>query len=136
MTQARIDIGPSWVRLLVGMQFLRFLVVGSMNTAASYALFCLALAILPTTFSALCVSTVLAILFSFVTNGALVYRSRDPRRILRFYGVYGIVFLYNAVGLAVLEWIGIVPRFGGLILLPGAVIASYLLNRHFVFGTR
>ena len=123
-------------RRLVSAQFLRFLVVGGLNTAFSYGLFCVALALLPTTFLALCISTLLAILFSFITTGTLVFGSRDPRRIVRFYGVYGLIFLYNAAGLALLEHAGIAPQIGGLLLLPGAVIAAFLLNRHYVFAPR
>ena len=136
MTEARSHTEPALIGRIISAQFLRFLIVGGMNTVFGYGLFCVALAILPTTFLALCASTLLAILFNFFTTGTLVFGSRDITRILRFYGVYGIVFLYNAAGLAVLEHVGIAPQFGGLILLPGAVIASYLLNRHFVFGAR
>ncbi len=136
MTQAQFHLGSGSTARLFNAQFLRFLVVGGLNTAFGYGLFYVALALLPTTFLALCVSTALAILFNFFTTGTLVFGSRDYRRILRFYGVYGIVFLYNAAGLAMLERAGVAPQIGGLILLPGAVIASYLLNRHFVFGAR
>lgn len=124
------------IEKLAGIRFLRFLVVGGFNTVVGYALFCIALAIFPTTFIALCVSTLLAILFNFFTTGTLVFGSRDPRRIFRFYGVYGIVFVYNAVGLDILERIAIAPQIGGLVLLPGAVILSYLLNRQLVFSDR
>lgn len=124
------------IERLVDIRFLRFLVVGGLNTAVGYALFCIALAILPTTFVALCASTLLAILFNFFTTGTFVFGSRNPRRIARFYGVYGIVFVYNSVGLAILERLGVMPQIGGLLLLPGAVIMSYLLNRQLVFVER
>ena len=117
-----------------GARFLRFLVVGSVNTAVGYGLFYLALIVLPTTFAALCASTVVAILFSFATMGRLVFGSRDPRRIGRFLAVYAVIFIYNAAGLAVLESVGVTPQLGGLLLLPIAVGLSYLLNRRFVFA--
>ena len=124
------------VERIVGVRFLRFLIVGGFNTAVGYALFCIALAIFPTTFIALCASTLLAILFSFFSTSTLVFGSRDPRRIFRFYGVYGAVFAFNAVGLAILERLGVGPRIGALVLLPGAVVMSYFLNRQFVFIKR
>ena len=117
-----------------GAQFLRFLIVGAFNTLLGYGIFCAALLILPNTFLALCVSTLVATSVNFFTTGRLVFGSRDPRLILRFYGVYGLTFLYNAAGLRALEHVGVAPQIGGLILLPGAVTASYLLNRRFVFG--
>jgi len=115
-------------------RILRFVLVGGVNTCVGLALFYGALAMLPTTFSALVVSTMLAIIFNFFSTGSYVFRSRDPRRIGRFFAVYGVVFVYNAVGLALLERAGIDPRIGAILLLPGAVVISYLLNRTFVFG--
>ena len=135
MIQAQSSLRAG-IERLAGIRFLRFLVVGGFNTAVGYVLFCVALAIFPTTFIALCVSTLLAIFFNFFTTGTFVFGSRDPGRIVRFYGVYGIVFAYNAVGLAILERLGIVPQIGALVLLPGAVIMSYLLNRQLVFAER
>ena len=115
-------------------RFLRFLVVGGLNTAVGYALFYLALLVMPTTFGALCVSTIVAIAFNFVSTGTVVFGSRDPRRIARFCGVYAVVFAYNAIGLASFEAAGVPPALAGLLLLPGAVAISYGLNRSFVFG--
>jgi putative flippase GtrA len=117
-------------------RILRFVLVGGVNTCVGLALFYGALAVLPTTFSALVVSTLLAITFNFFSTGSYVFRSRDARRIGRFFAVYGVVFVYNAIGLALLERAGIDPRIGAILLLPGAVIVSYVLNRTFVFGTQ
>ena len=100
-------------------RFARFLVVGALNSAVGYGLFLIALAIMPSTFIALCASTMTAVLFNFFTTGGLVFGSRDPRRVLRFYGVYAIVFAYNAIGLAALEHAGLDPRWGAIVLLPG-----------------
>lgn len=135
MIQAQSSLRAG-IERLAGIRFLRFLVVGGFNTAVGYALFCIALAIVPSTFIALCVSTLLAILFNFFTTGTLVFGSRDPRRIARFYGVYAIVFVYNAVGLAILERLAVAPQIGALALLPGAVVMSYFLNRQLVFAER
>lgn len=123
-------------RLLAEHRFLRFLLIGGINTVFGYGLFYLALAVMPTTFGALSVSTGLAILFNFMTTGSYVFGSRDPRRLMRFYGVYIVAFVYNALGLALLERLAIGPRVGAILLLPGAVVLSYLLNRRYVFGPR
>jgi putative flippase GtrA len=114
-------------------RILRFLLVGGLNTLFGYSLFLLCLVAFPTTFIALVVSTVLGILFNFRTTGQLVFGSRDPRRLLMFFGVYGIVFLYNAIGLEALGRVGVAAWLAGLVLLPGAVALSYFLNARFVF---
>jgi putative flippase GtrA len=121
-------------RLLREHRVLRFLLVGGVNTAVGYGLFVAALALLPSTFAALCVSTVLAVLFNFVTTGSYVFHARDPRRLLTFCLVYGLVFAYNAAGLALLQRLAVDPRVAALLLLPGAVAFSYLLNSRFTFG--
>jgi putative flippase GtrA len=89
---------------------------------------------MPTTLAALVAANILAILFNFVTTGSLVFGARDPRLLPRFFGVYAVAFVYNAIGLAVLENMGIRPWLGGLVLLPGSVALSYLLNQRFVFN--
>ncbi len=123
-----------WVRsLLRAHRFLRFLVVGALNTAVGYSLFLVALAVAPTPFTALVASTILAILFNFRTTGALVFGVRNPRLLARFFGVYAVVFVYNAAALAALQQAGLRPWLIGLLLLPGGVAISYLLNRRFVF---
>ena len=121
-------------RILRERRFLRFILVGGLNTAVGYGLFLVALAIMPTTLAALVAANILAILFNFNTTGSLVFGARDPRLLPRFFGVYAVVFIYNAIGLAVLENMGIRPWLGGLALLPCSVALSYLLNQRFVFG--
>lgn len=121
-------------RILCERRFLRFILVGGVNTAVGYSLFLVALAIMPTTLAALVAANILAILFNFVTTGSLVFGARDPRLLPRFFVVYAVAFVYNAIGLAVLENMGIRPWLGGLVLLPGSVALSYLLNQRFVFN--
>ena len=129
-------VGPvaAAARILRQRRFLRFLLVGGFNTAVGYSLLLVALAIMPTTLSALFVANILAILFNFMTMGSLVFGERDPRLLPRFFGVYAIAFVYNAIDLTVLENMGIRPWLGGLLILPSSVALSYLLNQRFVFG--
>ncbi len=115
-------------------RFSRFILVGGFNTVVGYSLFLVALVIMPTTFTALIAAYILAILFNFMTTGSFVFGARDPRLLPRFFGVYVVVFAYNSIGLALLEGMGVRPWLGGRVLLPTAVVISYLLNRRFVFG--
>lgn len=126
----------AWVRRLAQVRFLRFLVVGGLNTAFGYGLFYLLLRLSGSAMFALTLGTILGVLFNFVTTGSLVFRALERHRLIRFFGVYGIVYLYNAAGLTILQAMGVDPALGGLLLLPGAVAISYLLNRAFVFAAR
>lgn len=119
--------------LTLNRQFLRFLVAGAVNTAFGYGAFIVALKVCPTTFSALVLSTVVAVLFNFVSHGVYVFRQVQIGRLWRFAFTYGLVFGYNAAGLALLEGMSVIPQVGAVVLLPGAVLISYGLNSRFVF---
>jgi putative flippase GtrA len=121
-------------RRLLDVRFLRFLVVGAFNTLFGYGLFYALLRLTGAPMFALTLSTILGILFNFMTTGGLVFRNIERRRLAPFFGVYFFVYLYNAAGLAILQRMGVDPALAGLLLLPGAVILSYVLNRFFVFA--
>ncbi len=121
------------LRILSQHRFWRFILVGGLNTLVGYSLFLVALAIMPTTLTALVVANILAILFNFITMGSLVFGVREARLLPRFFGVYGVMFVYNLIGLTLLEDMGVRPWLGGLVILPTAVLISYLLNQRFVF---
>jgi putative flippase GtrA len=122
------------LRRLLAVRFLRFLVVGGLNTAFGYAVFYALLRLSDSAMFALTLGTILNVLFNFRTTGVLVFGATEGHRVARFLGVYGIVYLYNAAGLTGLQVGGVDPALAGLLLLPGAVVLSYLLNRSFVFN--
>jgi putative flippase GtrA len=122
------------VKRCLEVRFLRFLVVGGFNTVFGYGLFYALLRLSGSAMFALTLSTVLGVLFNFMTTGSLVFRNMERHRLVRFFGVYVVVYLYNAAGLTVLQRIGVDPALAGLVLLPGAVLMSYALNRSFVFA--
>lgn len=131
--------GKSWRELgeaIPVAQFVRFLLVGLLNTAFGYGAFALLiLAGLPYPLAAF-LSTVAGILFNFKSYGTLVFRSHDNRLLLRFFAVYLVCYGINLIPLAWAE------RNGISLLVTGAVIAlpmaalSFALNRRFVFPRR
>ncbi|PPQ36945.1 GtrA family protein [Rhodoblastus acidophilus] len=129
-----IQPAAALIRRLAQARFLRFLVVGGLNTVFGYGLFYLLLRLSGSALFALTLGTVIGVLFNFVTTGALVFRTMERRRLAKFLGVYGIVYLYNAAGLTILQAMALDPALAGLLLLPGAVAISYGLNRSFVFN--
>jgi putative flippase GtrA len=128
------------IQVVAGMfrdySFVRFIVVGVLNTAFGYSLFVLALLIMPTPSQALVASTILAVLFNFKTIGGIVFGMHDMRLLARFIGVYVVVFVYNDIGLNALDAVGVGAFSAGLILTPGAAVGSYVLNRRFVFRSQ
>ncbi len=115
-------------------RFLRFLLVGVLNTVFGYAVFATFILLGIHYALAAFLGTLLAIAFNFKTTGTIVFRSHDNRLILRFFCVYAITYV---VGIAVLKTF---KSFGIHVLVTAAVTTlpmaalSFLLMRWFVFG--
>lgn len=130
---SRAYVAALTVRLLDA-RFFRFLVAGGVNTVFGYGVFYIFLRLSGSPIFALAVGTVFGVIFNFFTTGSFVFRVMERRRFWRFIAVYAIVFVYNAIGIKTLQRLGIDPAVGGLMLLPGAVVLSYALNRSFTFA--
>lgn len=125
--------------LLKKNQFLRFLLVGVLNTLFGYSIFTIViLAGLDYRYAVL-ISTILGVLFNFKTIGTLVFGSRDNKLIFRFICVYVVIYLLNVEALRIVNAMPIaldqkvkMIAAGGVLLVPLAVV-SYTLNKLFVF---
>ena len=114
---------------------LRFLIVGGLNTALCYAVFALLIwAALPVWLANLGAVT-FGIVVSFFTQGRIVFGDSDPRRIVRFVASWMIIYLIQtALIMALVRW-GLAATLAGLIVLPGAAVASYFVQKFVVFRT-
>lgn len=116
------------------MPFLRFLVVGGLNTAFGYSVFA-AFILLGIHYAvAAFLGTVLGILFNFKTTGTLVFHSHDNGLIARFFAVYGVTYVIGVLLLKIFKALGVhVLVTAAVTLLPMAAL-SFLLMRRLVFG--
>jgi len=108
--------------------------VGGINTLFGYGIFVGCIRIGLHYSRAVAVSTVLGTLFNFKSTGALVFRSSDNSRIVRFILVYCAVYIVNVMALAVLVRLGINPYLSGLVLVVPLALLAYLLHSRFVFN--
>ncbi|QGQ98464.1 GtrA family protein [Paenibacillus psychroresistens] len=113
--------------------FFRFLIVGGINTIFGYGLFAFFIYLNLHYSVASLLSTILGVLFNFKTTGKLVFNSSDNRLIVRFFAVYGMVYLVNVGLLKGFQLIGLNVYIAGAILVLPLAILSFLLNRKFVF---
>lgn len=115
-------------------QFIRFLIIGSLNTAFAYGLYALFIFIgLHYSLAVLC-STIIGTLFSFKTFGNWVFFNPDNRRILRFAAVYGGCYVLNVGILKTLTLAGVSNLYlAGLISSFLVAMVSFFLNKFFVF---
>ena len=114
-------------------QFVRFLLVGILNTLFGYACFFIFLKLGLHYTLAMALATVLGVLFNFKSTGALVFGSRDNRLIFRFVATYVVVYGVNVLGIALFERAGAPPHIGGAAMLLPMAVLSFVLNKKFVF---
>lgn len=121
---------------IMSIRFVRFLLVGGLNTLFGFAVYSLLALSDLSTWLILIVSMVTGIAFNFFTTGGLVFRDMSLARVPRFLICYGIIFVINLV---LIQWLS--PIWGGriwvmtIIVLPMAVL-SYVLQSWFVLGIR
>jgi putative flippase GtrA len=125
---------PVSPRLSAALLFLRFGVVGLLNTAFGYAVFAALILAGLWPGAAIVTSTIVGVAFNFQTSRRLVFRSRG--RVIRFVGLYCAVLALNWSALRALHSTGLNDlRSQALLVLPLAAI-SFAAQRTFVFGPR
>lgn len=121
------------VKKIWAIRFIRFLVVGGINTLFGYFVYTVFILLKVHYSLALLLGTIIGIIFNFITTGNIVFRNKNPRLIFRFFLVYGITYLLNLGFLRVFNELKMDMVLAGAIpLLPMAII-SYFLNRALVF---
>lgn len=114
-------------------RFLRFLLVGGLNTAFGFAVYAVLIRLGLHYSAAAALATVLGVLFNFRTYGSLVFGGARARRLPRFVAVYATLYLVNVVGIGALVHAGASSLLAGLVLLLPVAALGYLLNARFVF---
>ena len=118
-------------------RFLKFLMVGALNTVFGYSVFALFTYLnLHYTISTL-LATILGILFNFKTTGCIVFKNGDNKLIFKFLFVYGVTYLLSIAILRICEYFGFTNMYlnYAILLLPNAMIA-YSLMKKFVFTNK
>ncbi len=118
----------------INVQFIKFLLVGGLNTLFGFAVFSAFIALKVHYALAALLATLLGILFNFKTYGTLVFRNPDNRLILKFFGVYAITYVLSVVLITVLKAHHLSSYAAGAILVLPMALLSFTLNRKFVFA--
>ena len=112
---------------------IRFILVGLLNTGFSYLIYAFFLFTGIGYQLANLLAVVIGILFSFKTQGKLVFGNSDNRLLGRF--ILSWVFIYSCVIFLIgrfMSW-GFNAYVAGALALPFSVVLSYLAQRYFVF---
>lgn len=114
--------------------FIKFVLVGIINTAFGYLAYAFFVMLHFGDFTAPLLSTLCGVLFNFKTIGKLVFENTSNALIFRFFSVYLLIYCFTVCLLKLFAFTGLQNRYisGALILLPMALI-SFFLNKYFVF---
>ncbi len=118
---------------MVQKQFIKFLIVGGLNTLFGYTLFTVFIFLGLHYTVAVLLGTVLGVLFNFQTTGRWVFGSYDHSLMWKFFGVYGVMYFVNISGLYLLEKVIHNVYFSGAILILPLALLSFGLNKRYVF---
>lgn len=112
---------------------IRFLVVGAVNTGFSYAIYAAALFIGLSYQLANLVALSTGILFSFKTQGRLVFGNPDNRLLGRYIVSWSLIYMCTIALIGRIIAFGFDPYTAGLLAVPFSVALSYPLQKYFVF---
>ncbi len=113
--------------------FIKFILVGILNTAFGYLAFALLLFLGLHYTLAVILSTIAGVLFNFKTTGTLVFKNHNNKLIFKFVAVYAITATLGIIILRIAELAHINLYFAGLVSTGVCAIISFLLNKNWVF---
>ena len=113
--------------------FVKFVLVGILNTAFGYLVFALLLFLGLHYTLAVILSTIAGVLFNFKTTGTLVFKNHNNKLIFKFVAVYTITTTLGIIILRMAELAHINLYLAGLVSTGICAIISFLLNKNWVF---
>ena len=124
----------SMLKALAEIKFLKFILVGIINTLFGYSVFFLLILLKIPYPIAMLIATCVGIIFNFKTIGSLVFANTNYKLLGKFLLVYGLVYITNiAIIKSLLLYISNV-YFSGAIAIAITTIFSYFLNKKWVFA--
>jgi putative flippase GtrA len=124
------------ISIILESNFLRFLIVGVVNTIFGLVVFAsLALSEMPT-WIALLISNLIGMIFNFFTTGGIVFTDVRISRFPRFFICYGAIYLTY---LGLINWLE--PILNNRIIAMAIIVVpvtflSYLILNYFVFTNK
>ena len=123
----------SLARSLRDRQIFRFVLVGVLNTGFSYLVYA-ALLYLGLNFAVANLGAcALGILFSFRTQGVLVFHNPAPHLLLRYASFWLVIYMCNIGLIKLFVLAGLNAYVAGALALPPIVAMSFILQKYFVF---
>ena len=118
---------------MMNRQFVRFLLIGALNTVFGYSIFALFIFFGVHYSIASLLSTVLGVLFNFKTTGRYVFNNRKNSLLGKFFLVYAVIYGCNVGLLKIMNDFSISMYIAGAVLALPLAVLSYILNKKLVF---
>ena len=113
--------------------FIKFGLVGILNTAFGYSVFAFFLYLNLHYSLAVILSTIIGILFNFKTIGTLVFKNNNNKLFFKFISVYAITCTIGIIILRIAELFKQNLYLSGIISTGICAIFAYLLHKNWVF---
>lgn len=113
--------------------FIKFILVGILNTLWGYFVYALLLYLGIHYSFAVIVATILGILFNFKTTGVLVFKNHNNTLLFKFLIVYAIICVLNLICLKIAEFNNFNLYIAGFVVTCFMAILSFLMNKYWVF---
>lgn len=121
------------MRRIFQVTFIRFIVVGVINTLFGWCVYSIAILVGLEPWMALLIGNVMGIAFNFLSTGGYVFRNLLLARLPRFVLTYISIYVINLYGLSVIAPWALSPIWAQLVLTPLMAVLSYVLLSRFVF---
>jgi len=119
---------------LLRREFLRYLVVGVLNTVFSYSIYVLLLWLGLAYFIANLVALLCGIVFSFQMQGRYVFDNTSRRLFPKYMVLWVLIYFCNIAMIKLLLICGFNAYVAGALALPPIVLLSYVLQKYFIFN--
>lgn len=113
--------------------FVRFIMVGIINTVFGYTVFALFIFLGFHYYVATALATIINIVFNFNTIGRIVFHYSNNWLLFRFFIVYFVIYLIYVGALKIFSTYDVSIYLAGAIIICPLAILSFILNKQFVF---
>jgi putative flippase GtrA len=117
----------------INMQFVKFIIVGVLNTIFGYCIYWTLLRMGLNFTLAILFSTLIGVIFNFKTYGRLVFKNEGNSLLSKFVLVYLLLYFLNVFGVMLLHRFGIDYELSGFLMILPSAFVGFTLNRKFVF---
>ena len=113
--------------------FVKFILVGILNTAFGYLVFAALLYFGLHYTLAVVLSTIAGVLFNFKTTGTLVFKNNNNKLIFKFVTVYALTCIIGIIVLRLAELVNVNLYLAGMVSTGICAIIAFILNKNWVF---